>query len=198
MTLVVDILVEGLLDETVARRLIEHCGHTPGHSFGKKGVNYLRLKAQGFGVKALYGNPILMLVDFKDTGLECPPAVVTAWLPQPSTNLLLRVVVPMIESWLLADREGLAAFLGVSPALLPTMPETLINPKQALVNLARKSRRKSVRAALAPAKGASALVGPEYVVALQEFVVQVWDVERAKLSAPSLQRAITRLQALHR
>lgn len=77
-----------------------------------------------------------MLVDFKDTGLECPPAVVTAWLPQPSTNLLLRVVVPMIESWLLADREGLAAFLGVSPALLPTMPETLINPKQALVNLA--------------------------------------------------------------
>lgn len=198
MTLVVDILVEGLLDETVARRLIEYCGHTPGHSFGKKGVNYLRLKAQGFGVKARYGNPILMLVDFKDTGLECPPAVVTTWLPQPCTNLLLRVVVPMIESWLLADREGLAAFLGVSPTLLPTMPETLINPKQALVNLARKSRRKSVRAALTPAKGVSALVGPEYVAALQEFVAQVWDVERAKLSAPSLQRAISRLQALHR
>jgi len=59
MSLVVDTLVEGLLDESVARKLIVHCGHTPGDSYGKNGIDYLRRKASGFNIKATYGNPIL-------------------------------------------------------------------------------------------------------------------------------------------
>jgi hypothetical protein len=43
--MVVDTLVEGLLDETVARRLITYSGHTPGTGFGKRGVDYLHARA---------------------------------------------------------------------------------------------------------------------------------------------------------
>lgn len=163
MSLVVDTLVEGLLDESVARKLIVHCGHVPGDGYGKNGINYLRAKATGFNVKAAYGNPILLLVDFMDTGFDCPPAVPATWLPTRNERMLLRVVVPEVESWLLADCEGMAEFLGVSPALIPAMPETLANPKQTLVNLARRSRRRDVKAAMAPAEGITAEVGPEYV-----------------------------------
>lgn len=196
MSLVVDTLVEGLLDESVARKLIVHCGHTAGVSYGKNGIGYLRAKASGFNVKASYGNPILMLVDFMDTGFDCPPAVPATWLPNRSERLLLRVVIPEIESWLLADRDGIAAFLGVSPTLMPAAPEALANPKQTLVNLARRSRRRRVKAALVPGDGMSALVGPEYVAALQEFIGDVWDVEQALVNALSLQRTVMRLRTL--
>lgn len=196
MSLVVDTLVEGLLDESVARKLIVHCGHVPGDGYGKNGIDYLRAKAPGFNVKASYGNPILMLVDFMDTRLACPPAVLATWLPTRCERLLLRVVVPEIESWLLADRDGMAAFLGVPSALIPAAPETLANPKQTLVNLARRSRRRHVKAAMVPADGVSAAVGPEYVVALQEFVGSVWDAEQAQVNASSLQRTLARLHAL--
>lgn len=193
MSLIVDTLVEGLLDEAVARRIIEHCGHKPGNGYGKNGVDYLRLKAPGFNVRAAYGNTILVLVDFMDTKLGCPPAVPVAWLPARSEQMLLRVVVPEIESWLLADSDGMAAFLGVSPALIPTLPETLTNPKQTLVNLARRSRRRSVKAAMVPAEGVSAVVGSEYVAALQEFVGDSWDVEQSQMNALSLRRTVMRL-----
>ena len=196
MSLIVDTLVEGLLDEAVARRIIEHCGHKPGNGYGKNGVDYLRLKAPGFNVRAAYGNPILVLVDFMDTKLGCPPAVPVAWLPTRSERLLLRVVVPEIESWLLADCDGMAAFLSVSPALIPTSPETLTNPKQTLVNLARRSRRRNVKAAMVPTEGVSAVVGPEYVAALQEFVISLWDASAAGLHSRSLDRTLLRLRSL--
>jgi hypothetical protein len=131
-----------------------------------------------------------------DTKLDCPPAVLAAWLPIRSERLLLRVVVPEIESWLLADREDMAAFLGISPTLLPDAPETLSDPKRTLVALARRSRRRGVKAAMAPAEGVSAVVGPEYVAVLQEFVGKAWSVEIAAINAPSLQRTVMRLWAL--
>lgn len=197
MSLVVDILVEGLLDETVARKLVAHCGHRPGTGFGKRGHHHLRQKVFGFNVRATHGNPILLLVDFMDTGLDCPPAVVVSWLPeQPSPRLLLRVVVREIESWLLADRDGMAEWLGLSSALIPTTPELLPDPKQTLVNLARRSRRKAIRAALTPAAGISAVVGPEYVATMQEFITDEWNIDAARSSAPSLARCLERLAAL--
>lgn len=196
MSQLIDILIEGLLDEAVAHKLISYSGHTPGVSFGKRGLGYLQQRLPGFNARASYGSPILVLVDFMDTGLDCPPAVAAQWMPERSTRLLLRVAVREIESWLLADREGMAGFLGLSPALLPGSPETLRDPKQTLVNLARRSRRKAVRAALAPAPGISATVGPEYVATLQEFVAKQWRIEAARTVAPSLDRCLVRLAEL--
>jgi len=82
----VDLLVEGPVDEAVARKVIRFCGHEPGMAYGKKGWNYIKDKLHGFNVRAQYGSPILVLVDFMDTQLTCPPELVKCWrtLPTPS------------------------------------------------------------------------------------------------------------------
>lgn len=193
--MVIDILVEGLLDEAVARRLIIYAGHQVGTTFGKQGVSYLRQKVAGFNVRASYGNPLLMLVDFADTGLDCPPAAPPTWLPNRSPGLLLRVVVYEIESWLLADHLGIAALLGISRAVVPDDPERLNDPKQALVNLARRSQRRSAQA-LVPRPGTSAAVGPGYVSEMQAFVAERWNIEAARQRAFSLDRCLLRLGEL--
>jgi hypothetical protein len=195
--MIVDALIEGTLDEAVAARLIAHCRHQFGVAFGKQGWAYLRAKAAGFNVRAQYGNPILMLVDFMDIGLSCPPEVPVTWLPQRCPKLLLRVVVQEIESWLLADAEGIAHFLRISVALIPRDPENLDDPKQTLVNLARRSRKKALRAALLPPPNTAAVIGPDYNATLEEFVARHWNVEAALHRAPSLAHCVTRLGELH-
>lgn len=191
--MVVDALVEGLLDEAVAQRLIRYSGHRVGTTYGKQGAAYLHQKAAGFNVRTRYGNPILLLVDFADTKLSCPPEVSKSWLSDQSPRLLLRVVVREIESWLLADQDGIASLLGISVRHLPADPETLADPKQTLVNLARRSRRSMIRRSLVPQPGISAVVGPGYTGVMSSFVSKQWNIEKARQRATSLDRCLNRL-----
>lgn len=191
--MVVDVLVEGLTDEAVARKLIAYCQHECGTIYGKQGKTYLQRTVAGFNVRATFGNPILMLVDFMDTGLACPPEVAMHWLPGRSPRMLVRVVVRELESWLLADWKGMADFLGISPSLVPVAPEVLSDPKQALVNLARRSRRTIRRKALVPAEGVSAAVGPGYTDAIEEYVRNYWNIDQARDRSPSLDKCVHRL-----
>lgn len=192
----VEIAVEGWTDAFVARKLIEYVGHEPGGVFGQRGINDLRAKAHGLNVRARYGAAMLMLVDFMDTGLACPPQVLAHWLPERSPRLLLRVAVRALESWLLADRDGLARFLDIAPARVPADPEALPHPKRDLVALARRSRLRQRREAIVPAAGISAVVGPGYVTELATFVREYWQIEAARRRAPSLDRCVARLQEL--
>ena len=194
--MIVDVLVEGTTDEAVARQLIAHCRHEFGTAYGKQGQRYLHRKVAGFNVRALYGNPILMLVDFMDTGLNCPPQVPATWLRDRSDKMLLRVVVRELESWLLADGEGVARFLGISVALIPRSPEELVDPKRMLINLARRSRRKALRDAIVPRPNISSVVGPGYTSAIEDFVARYWNIAAALARSPSLQRCVTRLGEL--
>lgn len=196
--MIVDALIEGNLDEAVAARLIDHCQHQFGTAYGKRGWTYLREKVTGFNVRAQYGNPILVLVDFMDTGLQCPPEVPAVWLPTRTPKLLLRAVVREIESWLLADRQGIAHFLGIAESSIPRSPENLDNPKQELINLARRSPRRALRHALLPQPDVSATVGPGYSAALEEFVAQCWNIDAAAQRALSLSHCVTRLRELHK
>ena len=194
--MILDALVEGLIDEAVAWKLAKHCGHQIGTAYGKRGVSYLRGKVEGFNVRASQGKPTLVLVDFMDTRLECPAAVVRQWLPQRSSEMLFRVVVREVESWLLADRSSIADYLRVSPNLVPLSPEALEDPKRSLVNLARRCRRRQLREALVPAPGLSSTVGPGYTAAVEEYVHRYWDIEAARRNAPSLDRCVHRLRAV--
>jgi hypothetical protein len=150
---------------------------------------------RAFARAAVY-TPILTLVDFMDTQLPCPPQVAREWLGEGGANLMLRVVVPEIESWLLADRIGIASFLGVARERIPLQPESLENPKQTLVNLARRSSKRSVREALVPAPRTTALVGPLYNSELSGFVTADWDPGAAAEEASSLARCLARLRDL--
>jgi len=137
---------------------------------------------------------MLALVDLMDTGLPCPPAVVDAWLPRRDPGMLFRVVVREVESWLLADRTNLADFLRVAVAKVPSAPEEEIDPKQSLVNLARKSRSAEIRRLLVPAKGSSATEGPAYTSEMRRFVDNHWDVAEARKNAPSLASCLKALE----
>jgi hypothetical protein len=195
--MIIDTLVEGTLDEAVAIRLITHCGHDAGVRFGKKGWNYIFAKIKGFNIHARYGNPMLTLVDFMDTGLDCPPEIQTTWLPDRCNKMLLRAVVHEIESWLLADREGMARFLGLSVDVIPKTPEELPNPKQTLINLVRRSRKKQLRDSMLPPPKVSSIVGPSYNAELEKFAVTQWRIESAIQRSHSLCRCVERLRELH-
>lgn len=71
--MIVDVLVEGVLDEAIAARVLAFAGHEIGTCYGKRGWQYIRQKISGFAAVAQAGQVILALVDFMDTGFSCPP-----------------------------------------------------------------------------------------------------------------------------
>src|ERR1035441_9429449 len=73
----------------------------------------------------------------------CVPEVLPRWLPAPSRLMRLRVAVRELESWLLADSERIAKFLGVAVAEIPADPDSVPDPKRLMVQLARSSRRRA-------------------------------------------------------
>lgn len=191
---VISAAVEGDVDEAVARTVIKHAGATVGTIYGKQGGAYLRQKIAGYN-NAAQRSPWLVLVDLNH-GAECAPPLVRAWLPQPAVRLCFRVAVREIETWLIADSEPLAGFLGISRAKIPTNPEELEDPKAAMVNLVRVSRRAAIRQDMLPRAGSGRTVGPAYSSRLIEFVSSSWRAEVAAARSPSLRRAIDCLKRL--
>lgn len=197
--MLVNLLVEGQVDEAVAWRLIDACGHQRGTTFGKRGWTYIRQKAHLFD-RSCATTGLLTLVDFMDTKQPCAPAIVHDWLAHRHRLHVFRVVIREIESWVMADREGMAHFLAVPVSKIPRFPELLDDPKQSLINLARHSRRKAIRRSLVPAAGAAgyaASEGPLYSSELVSFVTDCWQPQRARHCSPSLDTCLLRLSELH-
>ena len=191
----INVLVEGIIDEAVARRLINETGHQPGVCYGKKGVSYIHQKIRGFN-KSAASMPILTLVDFMDTGLKCPPEVTSSWLPHRCANMLCRIVVREIESWILADRNNLSTYLRVASNRVPLDPENVDDPKQILVNIARHSSSRTIRESIVPSNNSGANVGPLYNSVFSDFVGSIWKPSEARLTSYSLDRCMTRLAEL--
>lgn len=192
---IINTLVEGDLDEAAAVKLVAESRHTAGVCYGKRGWGYIRNKIQGFNqaARSLY---CLTLVDFMDTGVECPPEVVAQWLPHRRPGMILRVVVRELESWLIADRANLADFLRVDIRLIPNRPEQLSDPKRELINLARHSRNRRIISALVPDRDSTAQVGKLYVSEMIRFISESWDVGAARVNSPSLDRCLAALEAV--
>ena|SRR2546427_4492877 len=192
---VINPLVEGEMDEAAAFKLIDAAGHTPGVCYGKKGCGYIKAKVQGFN-RSARSTCYLTLVDLMDTEYSCPPEVLTGWLPHLEPNMLFRVVVRELESWLLADRQNIADFLSVSVIRIPKSPESVQDPKQELVNIARRSRNPRVRRSLVPDSGSTARVGKLYVSEMNTFINSLWDPQIARRIAPSLDSCLGKLEGL--
>ena len=193
---VISAAVEGIVDEAVVRKLIAHAEATPGDVYGKQGKSFLRQRIAGYNNAAEHA-PWLVLVDL-DNDEHCASPLRSAWLLQPAPYLCFRVAVREVESWLLADVERLADFLGVSRSRVPAQPESLNDPKETLVNLARTSRRRDIREDLVPRPEGGRQVGPAYSSRLIEFVSGRWRPEIAARRAESLRRAIVCLTRLTR
>jgi hypothetical protein len=142
--------VEGDVDEAVARRLILDAGAEPGTIYGKNGKPALRARIRGYSNAARHA-PWLVLVDL-DRDADCAPPLRRSWLPHPAPRLCFRVAVRQVEAWLMADAHALADHLRVGRSAVPGDPEGLENPKTEVVNLARRSRLRDIRADMVPRK----------------------------------------------
>jgi hypothetical protein len=195
--MIVNILVEGPTDEAVARRLIVHAGLQPGNTYGKEGIDYIRRRIASFN-QAARGSLFLALVDFMDTGCDCPPEVVSRFLPDRNPNLILRAVVPELESWLLADSENLSRFLSVPRSKIPSLPENTQDAKMELVSIARASKSAETLYAFVPAAGSTAKVGKLYSPELIRFIKNYWDIESARRRSNSLDSCLQALQEIQK
>lgn len=156
---VVSLLVEGALDEQIGIQLIGHAGHEFGYAYGKKGWGWIRSSVPGFSKTCrATGMNYLAIVDLAGPPEPCAPILVAGWLPHPEPGMMLRVAVAEVESWLLADDEGISKFLGIAKNRVGTEPDTLADPKQYLINLARRSRAIAAKG-LVPESGVSASEG---------------------------------------
>lgn len=186
--------VEGDTDEVVVRTLARHVGFVVCNVYGRRGKQHLRSKVQGYNHAARIA-PWLVLVDL-DTEADCAASLAEEWLPNPAAYMYFRVAVRSVESWLLADIEGLSKFLRVSRKRLPALPDSVALPKQMIVNLARDSRSTAIQQDMVPRDGSGRNVGPAYTSRLAEFVTSHWSPSRAAPRSDSLQRAIRRLSVV--
>lgn len=186
---------EDELSETVGLRLLAECGLLDAGQpllLRKNGSGYLKSKMKSWHEMARNGM-VLLLTDLDR--LECPVSLLSDWLGvrrQLPENLLLRVAVREIESWVLADHLGVHILFG-KELRLPVAPDELPDPKQHLLMLARKASRR-VRENSVVQRGAVASQGVGYNRLLSSWVQSEWSPERAAQRSPSLRRTRDRLR----
>lgn len=185
----VNLATEDELSELTLYRILDVIGgYAVGTPFRRGGFGYLRRTIRGWN-DAAKGIPFIVLTDL-DT-YRCPMELINDWLSVPKhQNLIFRVAVREVESWLLADAINLARFLRVNPSLIPSNPDMLQDPKRTLVDLARKSPLRKIRAGIAPPRDSSAKQGPDYNGCLGDFVRNSWNVKGALAESPSLEKAV--------
>lgn len=195
-TIPVTVAVEGTTDVAVAQRLLRWVGLEAGQVFVAQGKARLDARLGGYNNAARFA-AWFVLRDL-DHDAACPPQLLEQLLPAPAARMCCRIPVRAVEAWLLADREAMARFLEVGPELIPAEVEALPDPKRALVDLARRSRRRSLRGDMLPRKGTTANVGPLYSVRIIEYASTVWRPEEAAGRCMSLRRCLDALQRLGR
>lgn len=180
---------EDELSEAVGHKLIAESGDylIVSQTFRRGGFGYLKTNLHKFFAIAQHA-PLMLLTDLDQS--ECAPSLIAAWLKDkvPPRQLFFRVAVRETESWLLADREAVAALLGLAVGRIPRAPDLLPDPKAELLKLANSSKKRQLKRDLLPEIGSTAKIGLGYNAVLCEFVRTQWSGERASHGSPSLAR----------
>jgi len=168
----------------------------------KPGVDTKRLDARIGGSGALRRNlskyidlskrkRVVVVTDLDDA--LCAPQIINDWFGGAAcpNGLTFRVAVREIESWILADRSGIAEWMQIPLARVPVAVDDEPDPKKSMIDLARRAKNSDVRRHLPPNPGAR--VGTGYNALLAGFVNENWDVTRAKINSPSLEKAHRRI-----
>lgn len=186
--------VEDRLSDAVATKILEEFGVEIVKRIGYQGKSYLERKTPEFN-RAANGVTVFMLTDL-DSPQDCPPRLILSWIRGAlNPRFCFRVAVMKVESWVMADRVGFAAFLSIPSHRIPSPTDDILNPKEFLVSLARRSRNTRLKEALVPTQNnKTAKTGNEYNPRLIQFVRDHWDLERAASTSPSLKRTVDRIR----
>lgn len=194
----VNLVVEDFLSEAVVLKILRESGRpfaVGTRYLGRQGAGYIKKRIRGFN-RAANATPFLVLTDLDDE--MCAPQLLQNWLSEPpSRNLIFRIAVREVEAWLIAHRDGIATFLEIQRELIPSNVEEIENPKEALIGLARRSRRGDIRKDIVPPDGSNRVQGPDYNGRLIRFVEESWNPERAMKNSRSLLRAISALKSFN-
>jgi hypothetical protein len=200
----ITLAVEDELSEHMLRTILVQTKreYLVGTVYGRKGADYLRQKLRAFNMAAK-GSPYLMLTDL-DTH-SCVPELIEKWFcchlneysRHRHANLVFRVAVREVESWVMADRERFADFLGISRSLIPEQTDTVPDPKKLLLQLASKSRNHRLRDDIVPRPGDKRKIGPDYNGRLGDFIHSSWRANVAYAHSASLAKAWNILIAFH-
>lgn len=93
----------------------------------------------------------------------------------------------------MSDHETVDRLLGGQAAHLPTNLESIPNPKEFLLDLAKRGAPRDVKRDLLPERGAKASQGLGYNRRLCDHVNRFWSPRRAARRSDSLSRLISRL-----
>ncbi len=184
--------VEDDLSEVVSTKILKSFGIEVTTILSNNGNGYLRGKSEELN-RSARGLDIFLLTDL-DSPRSCPLELIHSWVKgYLNPRFLFRVAVMEVESWLMADREGVAKFLSIPVNRIPVNTDEIPEPKEFLVSLARKSKKRRLRDELVPKPGSKIPVGYGYNTRLSEFVRDHWNLERAASVSPSLKRTLHRL-----
>jgi hypothetical protein len=195
----IHLAAEGTLDEAVLRRMLQRASsaYCFGVCHGKRGKGFLQQNAHRFNLAAR-NVPFAIIADLDRE--PCAPQLIQSWLPNGrNTGLLLRIAVREVEAWLMADRANLASFLGIRQDLVPAYPDTCADPKAALVEMAKRSRKRWVKEDIVPAVNSTARVGKNYLGRMVDYVNRHWRLNAAtRARSPSLDTAMAAFENFSR
>lgn len=186
----INLVFEDVLSEAVLKQMLKQSQRpfSVGNCLNQRGYGKIKKVISGLN-HAAKGMPYLVLTDLDNA--VCPLVILSEWLTQPKhPNLLFRIAVKEVEAWLLAHREAFAEFLGISVDLIPADVDKVSDPKQLLINLAKKSKKRELREGIVPDRNSTAKIGKDYNGQLIQFVDQNWQVASAQTNSPSLERAM--------
>lgn len=189
------VVVEGMLEVPAARKMLAAL-NLPLEDIqiiNTSGCDKFWQVAPKYNQAAAVMGPILGLTDLDLH--PCPIGLITQHLnKRKHPDFILRIAIKELESWLLADVDALADFFGLSTSVFPSDPDVEPDPKQTVVNLARRSKKKSIREDIVPTQGSKGVVGKGYTPRMTEFIENEWDPINAEQISNSLRRALAAIR----
>ena len=188
------VIVEGPTDIPVVTALMCAAGWDDSEfsvtSANGKGVIDRDIKRYWEAARSI---PYVIFRDLDRDEGGCPVAVrsmLSSKTQGESPDLLIRIVDQCIESWILADRQGVAEFCDRSMA---SVKPPASHHKPYLLSIMKEAKLKDA----VDGKGHELDFGPAYAVHLQRLMTHHWSIERAAAESDSLRRALKRLTDLH-
>ena len=187
----INIVYEDILSAAVIERLLTFLNIPPviHRRIGGQGCGYIRSRIEAF-YKAARFEPFFILLDSDNEA--CAYNLLNSLVSSNKRHnlCLFRIAVREVEAWLLADAKGTSRFFGINERLVNKTPESLIDPKGHLIELAQLSKKRNIKEGIVPDSRTSAKIGPEYNPILSQFVKKHWDVKAASKRSESLRRAL--------
>ncbi|MBN2364201.1 hypothetical protein JXL83_08725 [candidate division WOR-3 bacterium] len=111
-------------------------------------------------------------------------------------NILLRIAVREIESWLLADTKGFSEFSKLDHSFIKkevNSPDDIPDPKGKLISMVDRSKSRDLKSDIVRKEKSSYKQGPGYNSRLADYVNNYWKIERAAELSDSFKRAVNSL-----